>query len=151
MTWNVPFTNRAALNDLETELRAAETRTRREDDRRFESILFLVDRYAGFKVDVYANEHPPPHFHVSCAAGEASSRISNGAMLNGDLRSEASTIRKWCGRNKSKLIDAWNRSRLTSCAVGESGFEFFVEWLTSDVHSRPEDRVKRRNPSLQSH
>lgn len=24
----------------------------------------LVDRIKGLKIEVYANEHPPPHFHV---------------------------------------------------------------------------------------
>ena len=86
---------------------------------RFTDRTALVDRYSGLKIEIHANEHPPPHFHVECAAGEASFRISDGTKLNGDLESEARVIRKWHAKNKDKLIRTWNESRPTDCPVGE--------------------------------
>jgi hypothetical protein len=105
-------------DDLEASLRAAETRGQREQQYG-PTISLLIDRYAGLKIEVYADEHPPPHFHVRCAAGEASFRISDGAMLNGSLRSEARMIKAWHAKNKSKIVNAWNKSRPTNCSVGK--------------------------------
>jgi len=39
--------------------------------------------------------------------------------MNGALRNEFRTIRDWHAKNKSKLIDAWNKLRPTDCPVGE--------------------------------
>lgn len=55
-------------DDLESRLRAAAEREQRKLEMRYgPTISLLVDRCAGLRVEVYANEHPPPHFHVKCA------------------------------------------------------------------------------------
>jgi hypothetical protein len=104
--------------DLERECREAERSLR--GARRLERAAFelLVDRYRGFIMSVRSNEHPPPHFHVQCAAGEASFRLSDGALIVGNLQREARTVRAWYERNRELVIDAWNRSRPADCPVG---------------------------------
>jgi hypothetical protein len=105
---------------LETGLREGAERKQREFERRHGPTISLqVDYFAGFKVEVYAKEHPPPHFHVRCAGGKASFRISDCNMLNGDLAADDRIIKKWHAKNKSKIIRAWNESRPTDCSVGK--------------------------------
>lgn len=73
--WSVEFDDVAALYELEVELRSAEVSERRARDLRFGPLLEVrIDYYAGLRIEAYADEHPPPHFHVSCAGGSASFR-----------------------------------------------------------------------------
>ena len=80
---------------------------------------FLVDRYAGLKIEVFANEHPPPHFRVKCSGETANFTISDCTQLNGNLARHVRTIRKWHRRYKTDLINAWNKARPSDCSVGE--------------------------------
>ena len=45
-----------------------------------------VGRFGGFKVDIFADEHPPPHFRVSYQGESASYRITDGVKIGGALR-----------------------------------------------------------------
>lgn len=84
-----------------------------------ETLELLVDRFVGLRVEVFAREHPPPHFRVSCDRESANYRIADCVQLNGGLRREYGTIREWHADNKQRLIDAWNRLRPTDCPVGK--------------------------------
>ncbi len=105
---------RTALNVFELHQRRAETGTR-------DTLEFLVDRFAGLRVEVFAREHSPPHFRVSVNGETANYRISDCAQLNGGLRRYYSEVRGWHAdaENKQMLIKAWNRLRPTDCPVGE--------------------------------
>ncbi len=56
-----------------------------------DSIEFLVDRLAGLRVEVFAREHPPPHFHVTCGGEFANYRIADCAKGADDAQSSATT------------------------------------------------------------
>lgn len=74
----------------------------------------------GLKVEVFANEHPPPHFRVKLQASTANFRISDCERLNGSgevLRHER-TIRSWWKDHKTDLIEAWDKMRPSDCPVG---------------------------------
>ena len=47
----------------------------------------LVARVNGLKIEVYSNEHPPPHFHVKSPNINASFDIESCSLLQGDLDS----------------------------------------------------------------
>jgi len=79
---------------------------------------YLVDRFQGLRVEVFSNEHPPPHFRVKCGSETASYQIKNCAPLNGELRRYYRVINSWHAENKAKLIEAWNSRRTTDCPVG---------------------------------
>lgn len=88
-----------------------------------ESILLqgkqLIDRLAGLKIEIYPDEHPPPHFHVRSPEINASFAIEDCRLLTG--RASASAIDKikyWHKHSKPKLIEAWNSTRPTNCQVG---------------------------------
>lgn len=117
--WVIEFDDLGAIDELVAALHADEDRRREERERRYgPSLELLVDRYAGLVIEIYSDEHPPPHFHVACGAGKASFRISDGSPLHGDLGREERTIRRWHARNKPKLVAKWNASRPSDCPVG---------------------------------
>lgn len=78
-----------------------------------------LDRFGSLKIEIFANEHPPPHFRVICAGETANYRISDCEQLNGGLRKYYRVIRGWHSKNKSKLIEAWNNFRPSDCPVGQ--------------------------------
>jgi len=82
-------------------------------------IEFLVGFNKGLKIEIFADEHPPPHFRVLYQGETNNFRISDGIPMNGDgLRQYFRDIRKWHKKNKQVLIDTWNRTRPSDCPVG---------------------------------
>lgn len=78
-----------------------------------------VDRINGLRIQIFSDEHPPPHFRV-CYAGEtANFTIKDCAKLNGGLNKWERNIRVWHKTHKGDLIQVWNRTRPSDCPVGE--------------------------------
>jgi len=115
--WVVPFDDADAVAKLRIALNISESKG---DGRRFPSdtLFVLVDRFGGLKVEVFSNEHPPPHFRVKCNGETANYRIDNCKQLNGGLKRYYREIRSWHSTYKPKLIEKWNDSRPTHCTVG---------------------------------
>lgn len=83
-------------------------------------IKWLVDFTGGLKIEVYPDEHPPPHFHVKAQGVNASFDIENCIKLAGTVSSiEMKKIKFWHKHSKHLLIEAWNKSRPTNCTVGK--------------------------------
>ena len=84
-----------------------------------DEIEFLVSFSDGYKVEIFADEHPPPHFRVSYKGASNTYRIDNCEPMHGDaLRRHYRRIRKWHAKNRARLIDVWNTTRPTDCPVG---------------------------------
>ena len=82
-------------------------------------IKHIVDKVNGLKIEVYSNEHPPPHFHVKTPNINASFVIENCELLNGEIgRKDLKIIQYWHQKSKQILIKAWNSTRPTNCVVG---------------------------------
>ena len=113
--WVIELDDNVTVARLKDALFTA-SRQARECDEHY--VEFLVDRFAGLRVEVFAREHPPPHFRVICREESANYRIADCTQLNGGLRREYRIIRKWHAENKGKLIDAWNQRRPSDCPVG---------------------------------
>jgi len=78
-----------------------------------------VDRFDGFKIEIFSNEHPPAHFRV-CYSGECGNyTIDDCTQLNGGLRKYYKNIRDWHKKNKETLIKTWNDRRPSGCPVGK--------------------------------
>lgn len=79
-----------------------------------------VDRFKGLKVEIFSNEHPPPHFRVRFQNSSANFRIDTCALLNGggEVLKYENNIRLWWRDNKEKLIQFWNERRPSNCPVG---------------------------------
>jgi len=80
----------------------------------------LVDRLNGLKIEIYPNEHPPPHFHVKSPNVDASFTIEDCSLLNGDVSGkDYDKIRYWHKFSKDLLIDVWDKTRPYQCQVGK--------------------------------
>ncbi len=79
-----------------------------------------VERVNGLKIEIFSNEHPPPHFRVKYQSSVANYQIADCARLNGsgEVLKYEQNIRLWWDENKSKLIDTWDRLRPSDCPVG---------------------------------
>jgi Domain of unknown function (DUF4160) len=77
-----------------------------------------VAGFDGFKVEIFADEHPPPHFRVSHAGETANFSITDCKKLNGGLHRYDRNIRTWHAANRAILIERWNTHRPTDCTVG---------------------------------
>ena len=82
----------------------------------------LVEKVDGYKIEIFANEHPPPHFRVKYQNMVANFRISDCHVENGDselVRKYGKNIKRWWKENKQHLIQIWNERRPADCPVGE--------------------------------
>jgi len=79
-----------------------------------------VDHIGGLTVEIRADEHPPPHFHVTYGGEENSFRIDDGAPMHpqNGLKKYFRNINNWYKSNRQKLVDAWNNTRPSDCPVG---------------------------------
>lgn len=79
----------------------------------------LVAREKGLKIEIYPDEHAPPHFHVKSAYINASFTIKECDRIQGDIsRKDEDLIKYWHNRFQEKLIDVWNQTRPANCPVG---------------------------------
>lgn len=80
----------------------------------------LVDKVDELKIEVYAREHSPPHFHVIGNNVDATFSLEEGRYLNGRIGGKAlRLIIFWHEHGgREKIIEAWNSSRPTNCPVG---------------------------------
>ena len=70
------------------------------------SIIGVVD---AAKLYIYANDHPPPHFHVLYAEHRAVIDIQTMKMRRGNLpKAKLRAIMKWAKPRKAQLLEAWN-------------------------------------------
>ncbi len=68
-----------------------------------------VSAFYGIVVTMYANEHPPPHFHARYGEYEALIVISDGSTYAGWLpRRALRLLRAWRRLHVEELEDAWN-------------------------------------------
>jgi len=83
-----------------------------------DSMHLLLDTIKGLRVEVYAREHPPPHFRVSFDNQAACFQISDCKRINGKLDRYRTVIERWHAEHKHDLISTWDNLRPSSCTVG---------------------------------
>jgi hypothetical protein len=84
-----------------------------------DALIYTLDRIGPLQIQVFSNEHPPPHFRVICNAGRNDFKISDCTPLHGnELSRFFRQIREWHKTNKQKLITTWNDTRPSDCPVG---------------------------------
>jgi len=72
------------------------------------------------RIEIYSDEHAPPHFHVKSDGINASFAIDDCSLLRGNVtQGEMRTIRYWHQHAKPMLIDRWNSTRPGDCTIGE--------------------------------
>ena len=80
----------------------------------------LVEKIGRIKIEIYSNEHPPPHFHISMHNAKASLRLDNCDIIEntGFKASQIKTVQTWFLKSKERLIEVWNETRPSDCVVG---------------------------------
>lgn len=89
-------------------------------DSSFVEARHLVDKLGKIKIEIYSNEHPPAHFHISANGYKASLAIDDCRVLeNSGFSSKViKNIEDWFLYSKDRLIKVWNETRPSDCVVG---------------------------------
>ena len=62
------------------------------------------------KIQLYADDHNPPHFHVVTPDHQAQVRIDNLSILRGSLRrSDYEAAVAWAREHMKEISDEWDR------------------------------------------
>lgn len=72
----------------------------------------------GLRVEIFAREHPPPHFRVFYQGESANFDVCSGEPLTAGLTKWLRNIRKWHQTNRTMLVEQWNLMRPSDCPVG---------------------------------
>ena len=65
-------------------------------------------RFFGIRITMYANDHPPPHFHARHAGRNALFEIPSLRVLSGRLPPRVlGLILTWAARHRDELLAAW--------------------------------------------
>jgi hypothetical protein len=71
--------------------------------------IAIVD---GVKIMMYANDHPPAHFHALFAEYRAVIDIGTLKLVRGQLPSaKRGAIVKWAAPRRAKLLHAWDMTQ----------------------------------------
>jgi len=66
----------------------------------------------GVKIQLFFNDHVPPHFHAVIAEYEALVSIESSEILEGSLpKNKKKKILKWAKDNQEDLSDLWELHR----------------------------------------
>jgi hypothetical protein len=83
------------------------------------SIKKLVAQVRGLRIEVYADEHSPPHFHVKAPGIDATFDILKCQLLRGSVAGrERRLVEWWHARSRPLLIRIWNETHPSNCPVG---------------------------------
>lgn len=107
------------LSELASILKKLITYHSIDENGKLYSIRALVGSVGGLKIEIYFNEHPPPHFHVKSSGINATFSIKDFQLIEGNIQGrELKMIKWWYERSRPKLISSWNNHRPSDCKVG---------------------------------
>jgi len=71
-----------------------------------------ISRFFGIVIQMYYNDHEPPHFHVRYSGQRALIAIDDLAVLGGKLTPRAlNLVREWAELHRAELVEDWNLAR----------------------------------------
>lgn len=69
-----------------------------------------IATFKGIKIDIYVDEHPPPHFHARYAEFVAESRLVDFEVREGSLPlPQLRLVREWASSRAEALQAEWIR------------------------------------------
>jgi hypothetical protein len=76
-------------------------------------VMPTVAQFYGILIQIYYNDHEPPHFHARYGRSRAILRLADGAVISGELPPTAVRIlRRWALARSNELHDNWQRARM---------------------------------------
>lgn len=90
-------------------------------DDNFIEAKHLVEKLGKIKIEIYSNEHPPAHFHITANGNKASLAIDDCRVLenSGFDNKSIKNIQDWFIKSRNKLVEVWNKTRPDDCVVGK--------------------------------
>ncbi len=71
-----------------------------------------ISRFFGIVIQMYYNDHAPPHFHVRYGNHRALIAVETLAVLKGELPPRAlGLVIEWAAMHRNELIEDWNLAR----------------------------------------
>lgn len=71
-----------------------------------------VAYFYGIAIQMFFNDHNPPHFHVRYGNAKALIRISDGQIISGELPPTARRmVEQWAASRRAELEENWRRAR----------------------------------------
>lgn len=109
------------VESLAESIRQGPAITTDDDGSRGMLLELTIGQINGVKVEIFADEHPPPHFRVLYQGSSANFTIRDCKMISGsgEVLHHKKKIRNWWKDNKQIIINSWNERRPTDCPVGE--------------------------------
>jgi hypothetical protein len=72
-----------------------------------------ISEFYGMYIQMYWNDHAPPHFHVRYAEHKATIGIQTVAILTGSLpRTAERLVLEWATEHQAKLMENWTLCEL---------------------------------------
>lgn len=67
--------------------------------------------FYGITIQMYWDDHNPPHFHARYGRAKAMIRISDGEVVSGELPPTATRmVREWALLRRAELEENWQRA-----------------------------------------
>lgn len=83
------------------------------------NVKHLVGRVHGIKIEIFAREHPPPHFHIAGGGLDATFSITDCSLLEGSVSGrDQKLVKWWYERSRPMLIKTRNATPPNNCPVG---------------------------------
>jgi hypothetical protein len=71
--------------------------------------VIIID---GIRIEIYTDDHPPPHFHVKAGNLRAKFDIATGKLIRGSLdKRSMRKVLRWMEVNGDLLMQVWIDSR----------------------------------------
>ncbi len=75
--------------------------------------------FYGIMIQMFYNDHQPPHFHARYGRAKAIVRLSDGAIIAGELPPTATRlVRQWALARNAELQDNWERACASAAGKG---------------------------------
>jgi hypothetical protein len=75
-------------------------------------VMPTIAWFYGIAIQMYYNDHEPPHFHARYGRAKAIFRLSDGEIISGELPPTAmKMVRQWALARSAELQDNWRRAR----------------------------------------
>jgi len=71
-----------------------------------------ICRFFGMVITMYADDHPPPHFHARYGEYNARFEIGSGDIMDGHFpRKQTRLIQAWIELHRDELMKNWEESQ----------------------------------------
>ena len=71
-----------------------------------------ISLFYGIAIQMFYNDHAPPHLHARYGRAKALVRLSDGEIISGELPPTAARmVREWTLARRAELEENWRRAR----------------------------------------